>query len=146
MKTQRLLCSNSTWHNWQCTHPFILRPQFLQFLNLVREIWFKTSGSRNLVRKIWFEKSGSRKVVLQTLIFFSGLRKVIDQKNRWVYIINPPFFNYNMPTRPFLFFYSAGPVVCMYNQNGKQHGLFHNCFVSVGIKHKVIPHSRFGSL
>ena len=40
-------------------HPFILRPRFLQFL----EIWFEKSGSKNLVRKIWFEKSGSRKVV-----------------------------------------------------------------------------------
>ena len=36
-------------------HPFILRPQFLQFL----EIWFEKSGSRNLDREIWFKKSGS---------------------------------------------------------------------------------------
>ena len=50
------------------------------------------SGSRNLVREIWFEKSGSRKVVLKTRIFFSGSRKVVDQKKRWVYTINPPFF------------------------------------------------------
>ena len=33
---------------------------------------------RNLVREIWFKKSGSRKVV--------------DQKNSWVYTIHPPFF------------------------------------------------------
>ena len=36
-----------------------------------------------------FEKSGLRKMVLQTWIF---LRKVVDQKKRWVYTINPPFF------------------------------------------------------
>ena len=47
---------------------------------------------RNVVREMWFEKSGSRKVVLQTWIFFSGSRKMVDQKNRWVYTINPPFF------------------------------------------------------
>ena len=47
------------------THPFILQPQFLQFL----EIWFEKSGSRNLVREIWFEKSGSAKSD-----FFSGSR------------------------------------------------------------------------
>ena len=35
-------------------HPFILRPQFLQLL----EIWFEKSGSRKVVREIWFEKSG----------------------------------------------------------------------------------------
>ena len=35
-------------------HPFILRPQFLQFL----EIWLEKSGSRNLVREIWFKESG----------------------------------------------------------------------------------------
>ena len=35
------------------------------------------SGWRNLVREIWFKKSGSRKVV--------------DQKKRWFYSINPPF-------------------------------------------------------
>ena len=42
-------------------HPFILRPQFLQFL----EIWLEKSGSRRLVREIWFEKTGSRIVVDQ---------------------------------------------------------------------------------
>ena len=31
-------------------------------------------------------------MVLQTQIVFSGSRKVVDQKNRWVYTINPPFF------------------------------------------------------
>ena len=55
-------------------HPFILQPRFLQFL----EIWLEKSGWRNLVREIWFEKSGSRKVV--------------DQKKRWFYTINLPFF------------------------------------------------------
>ena len=54
-----------------------------------------------------FQKSGSRKVVLQIQIFFfrleksgsansdffSGSRKVVDQKNRWVYTINPPFLD-----------------------------------------------------
>ena len=57
------------------THPSILRPHFLQFLENS------------------FEKSGLRKVVLQTRIcfqggekyfcklgFFSGSRKVVDQK------------------------------------------------------------------
>ena len=34
--------------------------------------------SRKVVPEKWFEKSGSRKVV--------------DQKKRWFYIINPPFF------------------------------------------------------
>ena len=33
-------------------YPFILRPRFLQFL----EIWFEISGSRNLVREKWFCK------------------------------------------------------------------------------------------
>ena len=60
------------------SHPFILRPQFLQFL----EIWFEKSGARNLVREKWFFKLG----------FFSGSRKVVDQKKRWFYTINPPFF------------------------------------------------------
>ena len=32
---------------WLSNHPFILRPRFLQFL----EIWFEKSGSRNLVRE-----------------------------------------------------------------------------------------------
>ena len=41
---------------------------------------------RNLVREIRFKKSGSA-----NLDFFSGSRKVIDQKNRWVYAINPSF-------------------------------------------------------
>ena len=67
------------YHNG-AKHPFILRPHFLQFL----EIWFKKSGSRNMVREIWFEKSGSA-----NSDFFSGSRKVVDQKNRWVYTINP---------------------------------------------------------
>ena len=40
-------------------HPFILRPRFLQFL----EIWFEKSGARYLVREIWCEKSGSRNLV-----------------------------------------------------------------------------------
>ena len=35
-------------------------------------------------------------MVLQTLIFLSGSRKVIDQKNRWVYTINPPFFRFEI--------------------------------------------------
>ena len=34
---------------------------------------------RNLIREIWFKKSGSANVD-----FFSGSRKVVDQKNRWV--------------------------------------------------------------
>ena len=40
------------------------------------------SGLRNLA-----EKNGS-----SNLDFFSGSRKVVDQKKRWVYTINPPFF------------------------------------------------------
>ena len=55
---------------------FILRPQFLQFL----EIWFEKSGSRYLVLEIWFEKSGSRKVVLQTRIFFLVREKWLTRK------------------------------------------------------------------
>ena len=46
-------------------HPFILRPQFLQFLG----IWLEKSGSRNLV---W--------------------EKVVVQKKRWFYPLNPHFF------------------------------------------------------
>jgi hypothetical protein len=38
----------------------------------------KKSGSRKVIREIWFEKFGSRKVG--------------DQKKRWFYTINPPFF------------------------------------------------------
>ena len=56
---------------------------FAVFRNLVREIRFEKSGLRNLVRKKWFCK---------LVIFFSGSRKVVDQINRWVYTINPPFF------------------------------------------------------
>jgi hypothetical protein len=63
--------------------PFYSAPSFFQFL----EIWFEKSGSRNLVRGIWFEKSGSANSDI-----FSGSRKVVDQKNRWVYTTNPPFF------------------------------------------------------
>ena len=47
---------------YQLTHPFILRPHFLQFL------------------EIWFEKSGSRKVVLQTRIFFLVREKWLTRK------------------------------------------------------------------
>ena len=57
---------------------------------------FQKSGSKNLVREIWFEKSGSRNLVEKRVSansdFFSGSRKVVDQKNRWVYTIKPPFF------------------------------------------------------
>jgi hypothetical protein len=62
------------------THPIILRPRFLQFL----EIWFEKSGSRNLVREIWFEKSGSRIVVDQKKRQFYTIdlwRKVTRKKN-----------------------------------------------------------------
>ena len=59
--------------------------------NLVQDIWFEKSGSKNLVRKIWFKKSGSA-----NSDFFSGSRKVIDQKNRWVYTINTPFFRFEI--------------------------------------------------
>ena len=64
----------------QTKHPFILRPRFLQFI----ELWFKKSGLRNLVQEKWFCK----------LRFFFWFEKtqVVDQKNRWVYTINPPFF------------------------------------------------------
>ena len=37
---------------YYCTHPFILRPRFLQSL----EIWFEKSGSRNLVREKWLTR------------------------------------------------------------------------------------------
>jgi hypothetical protein len=47
---------------------------------MVREIRFQKSGLRNLV------KSGSTNSDV-----FSASRKVVDQKNRWVYTINPPF-------------------------------------------------------
>ena len=36
----------------QTKHPFILRPRFLQFI----ELWFKKSGLRNLVQEKWFCK------------------------------------------------------------------------------------------
>ena len=39
-----------------------------------------------MVREIWFEKSGSRKVV--------------DQKKRWFYTVNPPFFRLEKSGRP----------------------------------------------
>ena len=58
------------------SHPFILRPRFLQFL----EIWLEKSGSRNLVGEIWFEKSGSRKVVLQNQFFFLVQEKWLTRK------------------------------------------------------------------
>jgi hypothetical protein len=47
--------------------PFYYAPSiFAVFRNLVREIWFKKSGSANSD-------------------FFSGSRKVVDKKKRWVY-------------------------------------------------------------
>ena len=52
------------------SHPFILRPRFLQFL------------------KIWFEKSGSRKVVLQTRISFL----VVDPEKRMGLYYKPTLF------------------------------------------------------
>ena len=65
------------WAVWPSTivhSPFYSVPCiFAVFKNLVQEIWFKKSGSANLD-------------------FFSGSRKVIDQKKRWVYTINAPFF------------------------------------------------------
>ena len=62
-------------------HPFILRPRFLQFL----EIWFEKSGSRNLVREIWFEKSGwpEKKVVLyHKSCFFQVGEKWLTKKKK----------------------------------------------------------------
>ena len=65
----------------QYTHPFILRPQFLQFL----EIWFEKSGSRNLVREIWFENSGwpEKKMVLyhRSSFFQVGEKRLTRIKN-----------------------------------------------------------------
>ena len=52
-----------------------------------REKRFEKSGSRNQVREIWFKKTSSA-----NLDFFSGSRKVVDQKNRWIYTMNPAFF------------------------------------------------------
>jgi hypothetical protein len=49
---------------------------------VVLEIWFEKSDLR-----IWFEKSG-----FENSDFFSGSKKVVDQKKRWVYTVNPPFF------------------------------------------------------
>ena len=51
----------------------------------------KKSGSRNMVREIWFEKSGLKKMVLQTWIFFLVQEKWLNRK-KWVYTINPQFF------------------------------------------------------
>ena len=95
-----------------CFHPFILQPQFLQFL----EIWFEKSGSINLVQEkwfcklgffFWFEKSGwpEKQVGLYykstffqvgekwfyKLGFFFWFEKS-GWPERWVYTINPPFF------------------------------------------------------
>ena len=57
-------------------HPFILRPRFLQFL----EIWFEKSGSRNLVREQWLtRKKGG---FIPQIQLFSGWRKVVDQKKK----------------------------------------------------------------
>ena len=70
-------------------HPFILQPQFLQFLEILFvEIWFEKSGSRNLVREIWFKKNGSRKMVDQKKksefaepLFYTFLEKW--SQNKW---------------------------------------------------------------
>ena len=63
------------------TGPFILCPQFLQFV----EIWFKKSGSRNLVWEKWFEKSGwpekKGSFIVQIHLFY-GSRKVVDKKKK----------------------------------------------------------------
>ena len=64
---------------WRHSHPFILQPRFLQFL----EIWFKKYGLRNLVREIWFEKSGwpEKKVVLYHISkFFLVQEKWLTRK------------------------------------------------------------------
>ena len=66
-----------------CTGPFNLQPLFQK----VVEKRFQKSGSRKLVREIWFKNNGS-----SNLDFFSGSRKVVEQKKRWVYTINPQFF------------------------------------------------------
>ena len=70
------MCNKENWR--KDLHPFILRPRFLQFL----EIWFEKSGSRNLVREKRFCKIG----------FFSASRNVVDQKKMGLYTINPPYF------------------------------------------------------
>ena len=82
---------------------------FAAFRNLVREIWFKKSGSKNLVREkwfcklwffFWFEKSGwlEKQVGLYyKSIFFSGLRKVVDQEKIWVCrtsFLEPVFYTF----------------------------------------------------
>ena len=56
------------------THPFILQPRFLQFL----EIRFQKYGLRNLVQEIWFEKSGwpEKKVVL----YHKSTRNLVHEK------------------------------------------------------------------
>ena len=47
-----LLVAQTEDHTVKSLHPFILRPRFLQFL----EIWFEKSGSRNLVREKWLTR------------------------------------------------------------------------------------------
>ena len=64
-----IMCNKENWR--KDLHPFILRPRFLQFL----EIWFEKSGSRNLVREKRFCKIG----------FFSASRNVVDQKKMGLY-------------------------------------------------------------
>ena len=67
--------------------PFYSAPSiFAVFRNLVREIWFKKSGSANSD-------------------FFSGSRKVVNQKNRWDYTINPPFFRLEKSGSANLYFF-----------------------------------------
>mgnify|MGYP007023058812 CR=1 FL=1 len=65
----------------QDTHPFILHPRFLQFL----EIWLEKSGLRNMVKEIWFEKSGwpeKKGGFIAEIHQKSGSRKVVDQEKK----------------------------------------------------------------
>ena len=83
--TQGRISSLIVYHVTTPSGSFNLQPFFQKGV-------LQKSDSRNLVREVWVEKSGSRKMVLQTWILFSGSRKMVDQKKRWVYTINPPFF------------------------------------------------------
>ena len=100
---QKVLSSHSFWlrltwlkisigliilRSQEDSHPFILHPWFLQFL----EIWFEKYGSRNLVQEIWLEKSGwpEKKVVLYHKSTRNLVReKWLTRKKNWFYTINP---------------------------------------------------------
>ena len=78
------------------SHPFILHPRFLQFI----EIWFKKYGSRNLVREKWLTRKKNwvcRTTFLEQL-FYTFLEKCLQNKWSTSFFVIIKYLNCEMKT------------------------------------------------